>query len=103
MPTRSNCPSSLLSAAISRSPWNTLMPTCSSTCACACVRVCTRACVYVCVRVPVCVCVCVCTRSCVQVRELQLAKITVCKRTGMAAGEGHRADGSGFGPGMTGS
>mmetsp|Transcript_47901 Transcript_47901/g.125406 ORF Transcript_47901/g.125406 Transcript_47901/m.125406 type:complete len:360 (-) Transcript_47901:653-1732(-) len=28
MPTRSNCPSSLLSAAISRSPCSTLMPTC---------------------------------------------------------------------------
>mmetsp|Transcript_15047 Transcript_15047/g.25764 ORF Transcript_15047/g.25764 Transcript_15047/m.25764 type:complete len:224 (+) Transcript_15047:817-1488(+) len=28
MPTRSNWPRSLLSAAISRSPWNTLMPTC---------------------------------------------------------------------------
>merc|ERR1712039_313934 len=28
MPTRSNVPSILLSAAISRSPWKTLMPTC---------------------------------------------------------------------------
>mmetsp|Transcript_39551 Transcript_39551/g.117639 ORF Transcript_39551/g.117639 Transcript_39551/m.117639 type:complete len:263 (+) Transcript_39551:601-1389(+) len=28
MPTRSNCPRFLLSAAISRSPWKTLMPTC---------------------------------------------------------------------------